>query len=63
MSTVGTKYRGTKEYQLVYCKLLGAAQRHDEVLYAEIAEVMGISVKGVENQLARGIERMRSLMT
>ena len=46
MSTVGTKYRGTKEYQLVYCKLLGAAQRHDEVLYTEIAEILGIATTG-----------------
>lgn len=27
--------------------------------YAEVAEAMGISVKGVENQLARALQRMR----
>ena len=27
--------------------------------YAEIADAMGISVKGVENQLARGLKRLR----
>jgi len=46
MSTVGSKYRGTKEYQLVYCKLLSAAQRHDEAFYTEIAEILGIATTG-----------------
>jgi RNA polymerase sigma-70 factor (ECF subfamily) len=31
----------------------------DQLSYAEIAEVMGISVKGVENQLARGLKSLR----
>jgi hypothetical protein len=46
MSTVGDKYRGTQEYQLVYCKLLAAAQRGDEVVYGEVAEILGIPTTG-----------------
>jgi hypothetical protein len=46
MTTLSNKYRGTREYQLVYCKLLSAAQRHDEVLYGEIAEILGIPTNG-----------------
>ena len=33
-----------------------------ELKYAEIAEVMGISVKGVENQLSRAMEALRRLL-
>ena len=46
MTTVGSKYRGSCEYQLVYCKLLGAAQHHDEVLYTEVADIHGIPTTG-----------------
>jgi DNA-directed RNA polymerase specialized sigma24 family protein len=31
----------------------------DELSYIEIAEVLGISVKGVENQLGRGLKALR----
>ena len=34
----------------------------DELSYAEIAEAMGISVKGVEKHLARGLAALRSRM-
>jgi RNA polymerase sigma-70 factor (ECF subfamily) len=31
--------------------------------YAEIADVLGIGVKGVENQLARGLKALRARLT
>jgi RNA polymerase sigma-70 factor (ECF subfamily) len=41
------------------CRLVMHLRWRDQLSYAEIAEVMGISVKGVENQLARGLKRLR----
>ena len=41
------------------CRLVMHLRWREQLSYAEIAEVMGISVKGVENQLARGLERLR----
>jgi RNA polymerase sigma-19 factor, ECF subfamily len=35
---------------------------HDELSYAEIAEAMGISVKGVEKLLSRGLRTLRERM-
>ena len=35
----------------------------DELSYAEIAEALGISVKGVEKHLARGLAALRSRLT
>jgi RNA polymerase sigma-70 factor (ECF subfamily) len=34
----------------------------DQLSYAEIAEVLGISVKGVENQIARGRKALRAAL-
>ena len=44
------------------CRLVMHLRWREQLSYAEIAEVMGISVKGVENQLARGLERLREVL-
>ena len=44
------------------CRLVMHLRWREQLSYAEIAEVMGISVKGVENQLARGLERLRETL-
>jgi RNA polymerase sigma-70 factor (ECF subfamily) len=41
------------------CRLVMRLRWRDQLSYAEIADVMGISVKGVENQLARGLKSLR----
>lgn len=41
------------------CRLVMHLRWHEQMPYAEIASVMGISVKGVENQLARGLAALR----
>jgi RNA polymerase sigma-70 factor (ECF subfamily) len=41
------------------CRLVMQLRWREQLSYAEIAEVMGISVKGVENQLARGLKALR----
>jgi RNA polymerase sigma-70 factor (ECF subfamily) len=41
------------------CRLVMRLRWRDQLSYAEVAEVMGISVKGVENQLARGLKSLR----
>ena len=46
MTTIGTKYRGSKEYHLVYCKLIAAAQQRGEVFYKEVAHILGIDTPG-----------------
>ena len=41
------------------CRLVMHLRWHEQLSYAEIAEVMGISVKGVEIQLGRGLKALR----
>ena len=41
------------------CRLVMQLRWRDQLSYAEIAEVMGISTKGVENQLSRGLKALR----
>jgi RNA polymerase sigma-70 factor, ECF subfamily len=41
------------------CRLAMQLRWRDGLSYAEIAEVLGISVKGVENQLGRGLRALR----
>jgi RNA polymerase sigma-70 factor, ECF subfamily len=41
------------------CRLAMQLRWRDGLSYAEIAEVLGISVKGVENQLGRGLKALR----
>jgi RNA polymerase sigma-70 factor (ECF subfamily) len=44
------------------CRIVMELRWRSELSYAEIAEIMGISIKGVENQLARGLERLRNAL-
>ena len=46
MSTVSDKYRGKPVYFLVYCELLTAARYRGTVTYQEIAQIMGLPLKG-----------------
>ncbi|MBC8089464.1 MAG: RNA polymerase sigma-70 factor [Phycisphaerae bacterium] len=41
------------------CRLVMQLRWRDGLAYAEIAQVMGISLKGVENQLGRGLRALR----
>jgi RNA polymerase sigma-70 factor (ECF subfamily) len=41
------------------CRLVMRLRWQDQLSYAEIAEAMGISIKGVEKQLARGLQSLR----
>jgi RNA polymerase sigma-19 factor, ECF subfamily len=41
------------------CRLVVQLRWREEMSYADIASVMGISPKGVENQLARGLRALR----
>lgn len=53
MTTIGSKYRDTKEYHLVFCKLIDAAQKQSEVSYKEIASILGIHTPG--NHMSREV--------
>jgi RNA polymerase sigma-70 factor (ECF subfamily) len=44
------------------CRLVMHLRWREQLSYAEIAEVMAISVKGVENQLGRGLKALRELL-
>ena len=44
------------------CRLVMRLRWREQLGYAEIAEIMGISPKGVENQLARGLKALRGLL-
>jgi len=46
MTIVKSKYRGTKEYALVYCELITAAKYRGTVSYQEIAKMMSIPLSG-----------------
>jgi len=41
VTTAGSPHHRTRAYQLVYCRLLSAAQSRGLVSYAEIADVLG----------------------
>ena len=41
-----TKYRGKKEYLLVYAELINAARCRGSLTYPEVAEVMGLPLSG-----------------
>jgi RNA polymerase sigma-70 factor, ECF subfamily len=45
------------------CALVMRLRWRDQLSYAEIAETMGISVKGVEKQLERGLRAVRERMS
>lgn len=44
------------------CRLAMHLRWREGLSYAEIAEVLGIGVKGVENQLARGLKAVRAMV-
>lgn len=44
------------------CRLVMQLRWLEQMSYATIAEVMGISEKGVENQLARGLRAMQGML-
>jgi len=41
-----TKYRGSKEYLLVYCELIRAARYRGLTTYQAVAEIMGLPLRG-----------------
>jgi RNA polymerase sigma-70 factor (ECF subfamily) len=45
------------------CRLVMQLRWSEQLSYAEIAAVMEISIKGVENQLARGLNALRAVMS
>jgi hypothetical protein len=46
MPVVADKYRGSKEYLLVYCELINAARYKGTTTYQAIAEIMGLPLAG-----------------
>jgi RNA polymerase sigma-70 factor, ECF subfamily len=44
------------------CRITMQLRWRDRLSYQEIAETLGISVKGVENQLARGLKALREYL-
>jgi len=44
--TVSSKYRGTREYHLVYSELIRAAQYRGTTTYQELAAIMGLPSRG-----------------
>jgi len=46
MSVVSDKYRGSKEYFLVYCELIKAARYGGLTTYQAIAQLMGLRLTG-----------------
>jgi len=44
------------------CRLVMRLRWREQLGYAEIAEIMGISAKGVENQLSRGLKMLRGVL-
>lgn len=45
-TTVFTKYRGKKEFLLVYSELINTARRRGTCTYQEVAELMGLPPRG-----------------
>ncbi len=46
MSVIGSRYRGSQEFLLVYCKLIAAAQQSGEVPYKDVATILHIETPG-----------------
>lgn len=42
MPLIPDKYRGSRAYSLVYCRLIDAARKIEAVSYERIAEIMGL---------------------
>ena len=45
-TTLTSKYRGSKEFLLVYCALISAARSWATVSYQKVAEMMGLPPQG-----------------
>jgi hypothetical protein len=46
MSEVQDKYRGSREYLLVYCELIRAARYRGTTTYQAVAEIVGLPLTG-----------------
>ncbi len=46
MPVVPNKYRGSKEYYLIYSELITAAKYKGTISYQEIANIMGLPMRG-----------------
>jgi len=46
MTVAGSKHRGSREYMLVYCELIRAAQYKGVTTYQAIAQIMGLPLAG-----------------
>jgi RNA polymerase sigma-70 factor (ECF subfamily) len=55
----GNRLRAALEALPERCRLVMQLRWEEQLSHAEIAEVMGITVKGVERQLARGLRALR----
>ncbi len=53
MTNVESRYRGKKEYALVYAELIAAAKYRGTVTYQEIAQIMGLPLSG--NHMSREV--------
>jgi hypothetical protein len=53
MPTIQSKYRGSKEYLLIYAELIAAARHRGLVTYQEIAQIMGLPLSG--NHMSREV--------
>ena len=56
MSINPDKFKGTKQYLLVYCELIQAARTRTYLSYSEIAQIMGLPPSG--NYMAKEIGAM-----
>ena len=52
MPVVSDKYRGSKEYHLIYCELMNAARYRGVITYQAIAQIMGLPLTG--NLMGKG---------
>jgi hypothetical protein len=53
MAIIASKYRGTKEYLLVYSELIAAARYSGLLTYQDIARIMGLPLSG--NHMGREV--------
>lgn len=56
MPTVQAKYRGTREYHLVFCRLITAARYRGTCRYQQLAPILGLPLQG--NYLGREIGKI-----
>ena len=53
MNTIQGRYRGKKDYALIYTELITAAKYRGTVTYQEIAQIMGLPLSG--NHMSREV--------